>query len=343
MRAVEYLAKIPGVDDRLLAHYLHIRENEAKKIRRKLSKVLESVVFPNYGLLGWELIFVAYSTLPVKEIPSQGALDGCTHVYCSSEYFLAIGFAQNYSELVRIYEKLCLGLKVSQEHLKLVIFAHEFTEFLRFFDYQHAISRITGNRDTGTSEQGSTRHKGLDILSRKILYQLVGNPAMDENTLSKKLGTSLRVIKRKLSFLRTNGYCVHSVNVDLEMLGYTGLAFYHLEFSHKERMEEFLQDTQLPAIFVISDGSNAFLLVPYTQPDEIFETSVSISARTYRRHAVSIVNYGYFQFSEMNKLRENEYLSVLGRNKNFMFGDVFESVIAKPEGRGNKTNTRNRR
>lgn len=336
MQALQYIAQMPEIDEELLANLLKIKESDARKLRTKLSKILEWVVIPNYGLLGWELLFVVYSTMPVKKQPQSSAFECCTHAYLSQEYFLAIGFAQNYGELLRVYEKLCAQLQVPQEQLQIVIFSHELTKVLRFFDYRGVLGKISGEWKTRIPLSYG-EHVELDLLTRKVLFEIVEHPEEDEVSLSKRLRVRHSLVKRKRRFLSRNGYYTPSVSVNLEALGYKGFAFYNLKISQEEKMDEMLVDTGIPAFFAVADNNNAFLLVPYTCLDEIFEMSVVITQSTRSgRHPISIVNYGHFQFEEMDTLMENNYLAVLRRNRNFMFGDTVEGIIPKPKRRRNK-------
>ncbi|MCX8174360.1 MAG: hypothetical protein N3F63_07135 [Thermoplasmata archaeon] len=344
MKALEYIANMPEIDDSLLADALKIKESEVKKLRTKLSKILQWVVVPNYGKLGWELMFVVYSTMPPRKIPPADALEGCTHAYTSPEYFFATGFAQNYAELLRLYEKLCIDLKMQKDHLHLLIFSHELTQLLRFFDYQEVLGKIAGNWETGVRDAAREEGKALDPITRKILFEIVHHPAADVETLSALVGIEKSTVRRKRSFLKKQEYLRPAVSVNLKALGYAGFAFYHLTAGECAGKGWPLDATGTPPFFAVADRTNAFLLVPYTRLDEIFQMSVALTTSSKRMAlAVSIVNYGYFQFGECRKLRENDYISVLKRSRNFMFGDKVESAIGKPERRSSKINPGNRR
>ncbi|MEM4292703.1 MAG: hypothetical protein QXJ27_00840 [Thermoplasmata archaeon] len=343
MRAIEYISRMPGIDVDLLAKLLRIPQSEAKKLKRKLSKILECVVVPNYRLLGWELLFVIYSTMPVIGKPGAEVLESCTHVYQSPEYFFATGFAQNYSELLRIYEKLCVEAKMQKKHMPLLIFPSECTTLLSFFEFENLLGRVYGNWFSRAPEE-SARREELDQVARGILYHIVQNPIADEERLSARLGVKRGVVKRKLNFLRKHGYYRQSIFLNLEQLGYRGFAFYHLNLPGEFRNAETLVERGFPAFFAVASTSDAILLVPYMDSEEIFETSVSLTAGTTRnRYPVSIVNYGYFQFEDLERLRENNYFAVLRRNRNFMFGDMGEGVIAESKRRRHKTDAGNGR
>jgi len=334
MKALEYLARMPNIEEKVLAKLLSLPLKDTRRLKNKISRILGIISFPNFRMLGWEMMFIAYSLLPPKRI-SGAAVEGCSHCYISSDQFLAIGFAQNYAELIAIYEKLCIELEIS--NLQLLAFPYELITTLRFFDYSGIILNLTGNvLFEYPKDFNYTSQKSLSVIEKKILFEVVKEPRAEVEKVSERLGVKQSTVRRMITRLKNKGYFLHLPALNLEEIGYSGFAFYHFKIE-KEGFE--LKDLSASTFFEIVGLNNAFLMVAYTDPEEIFAWNAGLSSDN-QSQAISIVNYGCFQFSDLKLRKENDYTSVLKRNRNF--GDWFEGNLLGREGRKHKTHTRNR-
>lgn len=348
MRAIEYYISNPELDDRVMCKLLSLKRNELRKLKARIfSRVLQQVVIPNYAFLGWELMYVVHGT-PTKSLMNcahdlkQKARfqQNFTHLYLAPNFFIGIGFARNYTALLREYEQLCISGTFSMESTHLIIFPNELITHLCFFDYTSLLGQskaqpLQFENNRITTPQGNLC---LEPLERRILYALAQKPSASDREIARTGGTTVELVKRKRRMLQIQDVFYLRNIPDLEVLGYAGFAFYAMQIKHgrsKDAMRIIRRVCDVhPVFFCVSDANNAVFMCAIRTMDEVFEQDVAL------RTIISGEDTGMTKsmctemlFSEVKALCANDFAGILQTHPEFIFGEKLEDTTSEPERR----------
>ena len=252
------LTTYPGMSGKDVSEITGISQSSLLRSRRRLldAGVLKPVKIPNFGRIGYDVIFSSFGV--VKEKRGDGIvprIPGIFQLVLERSKGFGTGVARDYVDFYRLLIQFRERYPwIDEERFGFHVFPIGLTDFWRFEEYGPLLSdNFSVSIDTegtpGTPMKGPVYRFGKG--EWEVYKALIEKPSMSVESMASLLGTSRQRVYRLDRVFREEKLYTDRMIPNLKMLGYEMLMFasWNMASGEHEQLDKFMRKGGMPAAF----------------------------------------------------------------------------------------------